>query len=216
MGMFRRDTAVAVAKTRGIISNIEAQLAGLAKARAAALLADDGMVEVEKIDAEIERLHKSAGRHAEQVAALLAAQREQAADDREKARSAAIQVIEKKLAARAFLADSIESAAAKLADLYVSLVAADREMRASYPFPALYWPTSEGLAGQIIGKLHISTRAGGSPGLFPTSTSLFRALNSVIRLEGIASTAADQNSRLLEALRTVPLPEPATDEQEAA
>jgi hypothetical protein len=202
----RRDPAEALATARAALAAIESERAELQREREAKLLADES--EIVDLDKRIERLDRVARARLDQVHALEIAARRHEADQREQQRMAAINAIGKKLQERETAAHQLEAAIRRVAELFAA-VAADRGLRGDWPFPAPpYVSWTADISGEALGLLHSQTRAAGA-GLFPQS--FWPALNRIISLTSIATQVAAHSSRLLAALREMPLPEPESE-----
>jgi hypothetical protein len=218
MKLFQKNPAAALAKAREHLAAAEAKAVALRGEREHALLEFEGVDEVAKIDAAIAAQERSAAIHRDRIAVLQGEARQQATEQRETARAAAIATIDGRLKERTAKAIELEAAIARVAELYAAVVAADGESRTAWqplPMPT-YWATDDGIAGDLLGLLHRQTRTAGS-GLFPRS--MWRELNAVIGVAGVVGVVAGQNEHLLATLRTMPLPgseRETDDEQEAA
>jgi hypothetical protein len=207
--MFKRtDPFAALTKAREHLAAADARAAALRAEREQALLQFEGVDEVAKLDAAIAAQERSAAIHRDRIAALEGEAKHQASEQIEAARAAALERISKKLDARNEFALKIEQATRHLADLYAAMGVVDCSLRADWALPmAGYWAPDAGIAGEVLGLLHRQTRAK-SAGLFPRS--MWRDLNAVIGVDGIAAKVASQNEQLLDALRNVPI-EPNND-----
>ena len=207
------DPTAATQDERAKLVAAQTKLAELEAARAAKLPETDDLASIEEIDRRIAAQRHAVRIHTDRIAALAGQRRRLEADQREQQRSAAIAAIGKKLARRNALAAELESTAARCAELYVAL-SNTAPVPADFPFSVprwFAWTIVDSIGQGVLQLLHRRTREA-SAGIF--SSDFSGLLTSRSGAKNISADVAADSDRLLAALRKVPLPDIATDEDE--
>jgi hypothetical protein len=217
MGLFKKRPDVGtLERTRAALARELAELIELVATRAQRLLDDEDVAAVAQIDRQIEAHKLTAAALRDRIPLIETNLHQQAVEDLERRRQAAVTTIAEDLRKRDALADQLETATAKVAQLFVAIHASIELTRAKWPFPvspAAGW-ADDNLAGEVLGALQRQTRAVG--GVFPRHT--WAGVSRLLCGEGIKARITTHSARLLNSLRSAPLPDPKSetdDEQES-
>lgn len=213
MGFWKQDSSAAMQTERAKLAAAQTKIADLERERAAKLPETDDLATIEEIDRQIAAQRHAVRIHTDRMAALAGRYRRIEADQREQKRTAAVALIEKKLARRNAIADELKKSTERTAELYVQLMNA-AVVPADFPFsvPSHFgWSTVDSIGQGILHLLHRLTRNARGGGIFVRD--YYTLLNTRSGARNIAADVAADSERLLAGLRAVPLPEPVTDDE---
>jgi hypothetical protein len=215
----RRDPKAALARSRHELTQAEHRLVELAQQRQAALVDSGDIGAVATIDASLDEVHKTIRILNDRVAAQANLVWLQDNEQRERERGQAIEKLQLGFAKRYKLALELEAAVKVLGEAWSALLGSRETALAAWPemFPR---PPAEVLRSrqmerELSWQMFSCAGAEWGQSRLPSPNNVGLGVTG-ISPKGIAGVVAEEHANILESLRSQPLPEPSTIEEEAA
>ena len=203
---FKRDTSAIRRQVLEETSKAASQLAKLRSDRHDALLGEDGVDAVRRIDKEIAALETTIAIHQDRLKALSDQLKSERHGQREEDRQDAIRVIESKLKKREALASKLEAAIKTVEECYFALVEFPG-ITGDWPFamsPGFGRIDLRGINREVSFALYGASRPIEGKPRMPSGSALNLGVAG-IRPEGIAGLVARENREIIETLHITSL-----------